>query len=94
MVRKSFECPICGATVPAGAASCPECGSCEQTGWSDQTYLDGIELPPDPEEDPDERAAREFLEREFGTEGVSWKRTMQVIAAVGLVLLLLWIWVF
>jgi hypothetical protein len=30
-----FSCPICGADVPIKARACPECGSDEQTGWSE-----------------------------------------------------------
>jgi hypothetical protein len=40
-----FVCPNCGADVPGGSASCPECGSDDRTGWSEDTYLDGISLP-------------------------------------------------
>ena len=28
-----------------GALACPECGSDEHTGWSEDTYVDGIDLP-------------------------------------------------
>jgi hypothetical protein len=45
--RQSFSCPNCGGTVPAKAAACPHCGSDEQTGWSEGTYLDGIDLGDD-----------------------------------------------
>lgn len=47
-----FVCPNCGAEVPMKAKSCPECGSDENTGWSEDTYLDGISLP-DEEDDDD-----------------------------------------
>jgi len=40
-----FVCPHCGAELPGGSKSCPECGSDERTGWSEDTYLDGISLP-------------------------------------------------
>lgn len=40
-----FVCPNCGADVPGGSLSCPECGSDERTGWSEETYLDGVSLP-------------------------------------------------
>ena len=40
-----FVCPNCGADVPAGSKSCPECGSDDRTGWSEDTYLDGVSLP-------------------------------------------------
>ncbi len=46
-----FVCPNCGADVPGGAKSCPECGSDERTGWSEDTYLDGVTLPDDEDED-------------------------------------------
>ena len=36
--KLSFICPFCGAQVPQGALACPECGSDEQTGWSDDLY--------------------------------------------------------
>ena len=33
-----FLCPFCGALVPVGAPACPECGSDESTGWSDDIF--------------------------------------------------------
>jgi predicted RNA-binding Zn-ribbon protein involved in translation (DUF1610 family) len=46
-MSKSFECPHCGAEVPAQAKACPECGSDENTGWSADRHYDGtgIEEP-------------------------------------------------
>jgi len=52
-------CPQCGAEIPDRAAACPECGSDEQTGWSEQARYDALELP-DQEFDYDEFVAREF----------------------------------
>jgi len=46
-----FVCPNCGADVPGGAKSCPECGSDENTGWSEDTYLDGVSLPYEDDDD-------------------------------------------
>jgi len=40
-------CPCCGAEIPARAQACRECGADERTGWSDQTYLDGIDVGDD-----------------------------------------------
>lgn len=40
-----FICPICGTDVPIKALACPECGSDEKTGWSDDTMYDGLDLP-------------------------------------------------
>jgi len=34
-MANTFSCPHCEASVPAGAAACPECGSDHETGWSD-----------------------------------------------------------
>lgn len=39
------ECPVCGADVPAGAHACPDCGACADTGWSEETVYDGLDLP-------------------------------------------------
>ena len=64
-------CPNCGADVPRNAKACPECGSCEETGWSEEAAASGLGLP-DEEFDYDD-----FVKREFGDEkpiprGVPW----------------------
>ena len=35
-------CPNCGAEVPSGSLACPDCGSCEETGWSRDASYDRI----------------------------------------------------
>jgi hypothetical protein len=45
--NKVKVCPYCGATVAYNATACPTCGSDERTGWSDKTYLDGIDVGDD-----------------------------------------------
>ncbi len=40
-----FICPNCGAEVPLKALACPECGSDENTGWSEDTMYDELDLP-------------------------------------------------
>lgn len=40
-------CPHCGGEINKKAFSCPHCGSDEKTGWSPDTYLDGIDLSDD-----------------------------------------------
>lgn len=40
-----FNCPNCGAEVPKKAKSCPDCGSDEKTGWSEDAMYDGLDLP-------------------------------------------------
>ena len=53
-------CPNCGAEVPPNARSCPECGSDEETGWSDEAHASNLGLP------DDEFDYEEFTKREFG----------------------------
>ena len=40
-----MACPQCGGDIKRSAASCRHCGSDDRTGWSDDTYMDGIDLP-------------------------------------------------
>ncbi|MGR3318626.1 MAG: zinc-ribbon domain-containing protein [Candidatus Anammoxibacter sp.] len=40
-----FVCPNCGVELPLKAIVCSECGSDENTGWSDETMYDGLDLP-------------------------------------------------
>ncbi|MCB9496778.1 MAG: zinc ribbon domain-containing protein [Fibrobacteria bacterium] len=47
-----FVCPNCGAELPASAKFCPECGSDDRTGWSEDTYLDGVTLPGEEDDVP------------------------------------------
>jgi hypothetical protein len=44
---ENVNCPYCGETITRRAKACPHCGSDEQTGWSDNSYLDGIDLGDD-----------------------------------------------
>ena len=55
-------CPQCGEPVPRNARACPECGSDEQTGWSDRAQAQRLGLPDD-EFDYDEFAREEFGEK-------------------------------
>ena len=66
-------CPHCGAEVPPKARACPECGSDEETGWSERAAAGRLGLP-DEEFDYDE-----FLKEEFEAKparsrprGISW----------------------
>ena len=80
-------CPNCGAEVPPNAKACPECGSDEQTGWSDKAYADNLGLP------DEEFDYNEFVEQEFGKgkakpHGVSW--LWWAVALLLAALLLMW----
>jgi len=55
-------CPHCGADIPRNAHACPECGSCEQTGWSEEAKQQGLDLPED-SFDYDN-----FVKEEFGSQ--------------------------
>ncbi len=76
------DCPTCGEFVPPGACSCPHCGADERTGWHEDTYLDGVDLPGD-----DNGEYARYAEREFGSGlprgGRGW-----LTAAIALVLAL------
>ena len=61
--RMTKVCPNCGADVAAGAQACPECGSCDRTGWGEEAHYGGGDLPEE-EFDYDD-----FIQREFGEGG-------------------------
>jgi hypothetical protein len=43
-VERYFTCPHCGAQVPSDASACPECGSDNETGWSEAAAYDDLLL--------------------------------------------------
>jgi len=85
-----FVCPNCGAELPAGARVCRECGSDENTGWSENTYLDGIDLPFD-EDDYEEVKARE-LGGGSGKKGfrVNWTAVVGIAVVVAMLMAFVW----
>ncbi|MDG5815401.1 zinc ribbon domain-containing protein [Chitinispirillales bacterium ANBcel5] len=60
MAKQVVPCPYCGEDILSDASACPHCGSDERTGWSDQSYMDGIDLV-------DEEMYEEIRRKEFGT---------------------------
>jgi hypothetical protein len=76
-------CPHCGEKIKRDARSCRHCGSDDSTGWSNATYLDGVDLP---EEDDYE----EGLENE-GFKAPKGKGGRLAMAAVSLVLVLIFL---
>ena len=78
-------CPNCGAEVPKNARACPECGSDEQTGWSEEAQTSGLDLPEE-NFDYEDFVKREFGERKPAPRGVHW---LWWIVGLGLVVVLL-----
>ena len=83
-------CPNCGAEVPPDAKACPECGSDEQTGWSEAARYDDLNLP-DGNFDYDD-----FVKREFGGDrtkprGIHWFWWLVAILVIA-ALICLWLW--
>ena len=64
-------CPHCGAEVPPNAKACPECGSDEITGWSDEAHREDLGLP-DENFNYDEFVKRELSGREVKPRGLRW----------------------
>lgn len=83
------NCPNCGANLPRNAKACPECGSDEKTGWSDEASASSLDLP------DDEFNYDQFVESEFGEKkkivphGVHW---FWWIVAVVIVIAFLLVW--
>ena len=77
---KPDVCPNCGTLVPEEAKACPECGSDEETGWSDHAQAQRLDLPDD---DFDYDA---FVKEEFG--GGEGKRSVPQVKPHGLS----WLW--
>jgi hypothetical protein len=71
-------CSHCGGEIRADARCCPHCGSDEQTGWSSNTYLDGVGLPEDV-------SYEEIRQNEFGNSssrhGMTHRRILFMVIA-------------
>ncbi|MBN2036796.1 MAG: zinc-ribbon domain-containing protein [Chitinispirillaceae bacterium] len=74
--NRTISCPHCGESIKRDAAACPYCGSDEKTGWSTDTYLDGVDLPDDI--DYEDLRAREFN----GSSGRKPQQSWMVITAI------------
>ena len=76
------DCPVCGEVVPVGAASCRSCGSCPDSGWSEDTVYDGLGLPDEAFEDGSGKTMK-------NSEKPLWKR-LTMAAALLAVAIFLW----
>jgi hypothetical protein len=80
-------CRFCGETIKQSAKACPHCGSDEQTGWSEGTYLDGIDIG-------DEIDYEEAVRNEFSLRSAPrgwWRSWRTVTAGILLILFLLFL---
>lgn len=75
------NCPNCGAEVPRNARACPECGSDDSTGWSDEAYASGLGLPDDSFD------YEEYSKREFGRPSIKPTRVRWLWWAAAVLLL-------
>ena len=83
-------CPNCGAEVPPNAKACPECGSDENTGWSEQARYDSLDLPDD-KFNYDDFVEREFRGKKPVPRGQHWFWwIVAVLIVVALVLAFVW----
>jgi ribosomal protein S27AE len=84
-------CPNCGAEVPRKAKACPECGACEETGWSPAAAISGLGLPDD-EFDYDD-----FVKDEFGSgaparHGTKWFWAVIAFLLAAILMIMLFWW--
>ncbi|HUR57139.1 MAG TPA: zinc ribbon domain-containing protein [Opitutaceae bacterium] len=75
------ECANCGAVIPRGAKSCPECGADERTGWRETSVYDQADLPDSAYEDHNASTPRPRRH----VNGVAW---YWWCVGIGLVILL------
>ncbi len=74
------NCPNCGADLPRKAKVCPEYGSDEKTGWSDDAQVGGLDLP------DEEFNYDSFVEKEFGGEKAKPRNISALWWIVGILL--------
>ena len=82
----TFTCPVCGAEVPRRAKSCPDCGACEKSGWSEDRYLDGVGLPG---EDYGDYAPRQLGGRSRQTKSQRFWMIVGIVLIVAMALMTL-----
>ena len=81
-------CPNCGAEVPLNAKACPECGSDDKTGWSDEAHASSLDLPEE-KFDYDDYVAREFRSKSPVPRGLHWFWWVVAVLILGAFLFLM-----
>lgn len=80
-----YICPSCGAEVRVGSDGCRTCGPGIREEWAQDDYLDGVDLP----DDPDEFDHKAFVKKEFGIAsrfkpcGLRWYWWLTGLVVVG-----------
>ena len=85
----SDYCSYCYKEMPKWSTACPHCGSDLETGWSENTYMDGVDTVGGSgymdDEDYDD-----YVRRDFGQDESSGPRWWIVVAALAVVVGMLW----
>lgn len=94
--HEHFNCPHCGAELPAGAKFCRECGADDEMGWNEEDASSAADLPEgysnDDDFDYDDFVRREFPDQADPTARSS--RSHRLWVAIVLILcaaFLLWV---
>jgi hypothetical protein len=90
--REFFICSHCGAEVPAGAMSCRECGSDDETGWSESAGEWEDCVPSSGYGSDDEFDYDEFVANEFPDQAPPSGRRRAWRAAVAIVVVAFSLW--
>jgi len=65
-----ISCANCGGPFNKDSKACPHCGSDEKTGWSENTYLDSIDLGDDV--DYEDLVSKEFPQHVKTRHKTTW----------------------
>ena len=76
--------------MPRNAKACPDCGSDEQTGWSEEAAAADLGLPDD-SFDYDRFVREEFAERQAVRDGLAWHWWVAAVVAI-LILVGILVW--
>lgn len=82
------HCPNCGADLDPKASVCPECGSDESTGWAEDAYAGGLDIP------DESFNYDEFIEKEFGSGKPTHRRAYWIWWTTAVLLIALFVYFF
>ena len=82
-------CPNCGEIISERDKSCPHCGSDENTGWSNEAYLNRLGVS-----SYDEEIYQETVQKEFGGEKRHTSLKKLIFTITALIMILLFIFYF